>query len=93
MINIKYLTLKGLLGVVTMKLEEVMKDHELELLSLPNVTGVGIGEKNGKEVIIVFVEKKVPESELESHEKIPNAINGFKTDTRVRLLIGDRASR
>jgi len=74
-----------------MKIEEVMRDHELELLNLPNVTGVGIGEKNGKEVIIVFVEKKIPESELAPHENIPNTIGEFETDVRVRLLIGDRA--
>jgi hypothetical protein len=69
-----------------------MREHEKKLLSLPNVTGVGIGEKNDRDVIIVFVEKMVPESELAPHEKIPKMLDGFETYVRVRLLIGDRAS-
>ena len=37
---------------------EAKARHEAELLALPNVTGVGIGERDGKPVIKVFVTEK-----------------------------------
>ncbi|WP_197036111.1 hypothetical protein [Fischerella sp. PCC 9605] len=54
--------------------------HEDQLMRLPNVTGVGIGEKEGKPVIKVFVERKVPESELQPQEIVPKSIEGCETD-------------
>jgi hypothetical protein len=41
------------------------KEDNEESINLSDVTGMGIDESNGKEVIIVFVKHKVPESELE----------------------------
>ena len=38
-----------------MSIEPVKRKYEEQLMRLPNVTGVGIGEKDGKEVIVVFV--------------------------------------
>ena len=49
-------------------------------MQLPNVTGVGIGEKNGKKVIKVFVTHKVPESDLRSEEIIPKTLDECGTD-------------
>ncbi len=49
-------------------------------MRLPNVTGVGIGEKDGKEVILVFVRQKMPESELQSRDIIPKKLNGYETE-------------
>lgn len=54
--------------------------HEEQLMRLPNVTGVGIGEKAGKPVIKVFVTHKVPESDLRSREIVPRSIDGYETD-------------
>lgn len=50
-----------------MSIKSVMRKYEELLLRLPNVTGVGIGEKAGKDVIIVFVKKKLPESVVEAY--------------------------
>jgi len=47
-----------------MSIEAVKGKYEERLMRLPNVTGVGIGERVGKRVIKVFVTHKVPESEL-----------------------------
>lgn len=63
-----------------MKIESVRTKHEDHLMQLLNVTGVGIGEKNGREVIKVFVTHKVPESELQAEEIIPKMLEGFGTD-------------
>ena len=52
----------------------------MELLRLPNVTGVGIGERGGKRVIKVFVTHKVPESTLQQEDVVPKLIDGHETD-------------
>ena len=71
-----------------MSIEEVLKRHEAKLLSLPNVTGTGIGEKKGKKAIIVFVKRKVPLSQLKPEEIIPREIEGYETDVMIELKIG-----
>ena len=60
-----------------MSIESVMRKYEIQLMRLPNVTGVGIGEKQGKEVIMVFVKKKVSESALQPSEIIPEMLEGY----------------
>ncbi len=57
-----------------------MKKYEGQLLSLPNVTGVGLGEKEGREVIKVFVTHKVAASALPPDDVVPRALEGFDTD-------------
>ena len=59
---------------------EAVKKYEEQLLRLPNVTGVGIGEKAGKVVIKVFVTHKVPESVLQPQEVIPKMLEEWATD-------------
>ncbi|MED3526404.1 hypothetical protein [Bacillus thuringiensis] len=63
-----------------MNIDSVRKKHEEGLMSLPNVIGVGIGEKNGTRVIQVFVTVKVPQSALQSHEVVPKKIEQYETD-------------
>ena len=63
-----------------MDIETVQKRHESQLLQLPNVVGVGIGQKEGNEVIKVFVTRKVPESVLQPQDIIPKALEGYATD-------------
>jgi hypothetical protein len=62
------------------RIEAVKRQHEEQLLRLPNVTGVGIGEKAGKVVIKVFVTHKVPESALRPQEIVPKTLEGYETD-------------
>jgi len=69
-----------------MSIESVKQKYEKSLMRLPNVTGVGIGEKEGKVVILVFVRNKVPESDLQPHEIVPKKLEGYKTSVEV---IGD----
>ncbi len=47
-------------------------------MTLPNVTGVGIGEHSGREIIIVFVSHKVPKEELDPRELIPKSLEGYE---------------
>jgi hypothetical protein len=63
-----------------MSIDAVKMKHEEQLMRLPNVMGVGIGEKVGKTVIKVFVTHKVPESILRPHEIIPKLLEGYETD-------------
>jgi hypothetical protein len=63
-----------------MDIKSVRDSHEQQLMQLPNVNGVGIGKKEGKDVIKVFVTRKVPEDTLGPHEVVPRAIGGFEID-------------
>ncbi len=63
-----------------MDIESVRKRHESRLMQLPNVVGVGTGEKMGKEVLKVFVTHKVPESSLRPEDIIPNILEGCEVD-------------
>jgi hypothetical protein len=63
-----------------MSIASVRRKYEQELMRLPNVNGVGIGEKAGKAVIKVFVTHKVPVTDLQPHEVIPSTIEGWEID-------------
>jgi hypothetical protein len=63
-----------------MSIEAVKMKHEEQLMRLPNVTGVGIGQKAGKASIKVFVTHKVPESALRPAEVVPKTLDGYQTD-------------
>ena len=71
-----------------MKIDEVLRSKEAMLRRLPNVTGVGIGEEGGKEVIIVFVRQKIPESQLSNSEIVPKRLEGYETDVRPEIKVG-----
>jgi len=64
-------------------IESVKDKNEDDLLNLPNVCGVGIGEKGGKKVIKVFLEKKVDKSKLKPDQIIPKKIEGFEIDIEI----------
>jgi hypothetical protein len=63
-----------------MDVQAAVKQAEQQLMSKPNVNGVGIGERNGEPVITVFVTRKVQKSELRPGEIIPERIAGYPTD-------------
>lgn len=63
-----------------MDIETVRRAHEATLLKLPNVTGVGIGQRGGATVIKVFVTRKVPAADLQPHEVVPTSLQGYPTD-------------
>ena len=65
-----------------MTIEAAKTKYEEQLMRLPNVTGVGIGEKEGKAVIVVFVTRKVPASALQPQEVIPKRLEGYETDVQ-----------
>jgi hypothetical protein len=64
--------------VKDMGIKSVKRKFEDQLMTLPNVTGVGIGEHSGREIIIVFVSHKVPKEELDPRELIPKSLEGYE---------------
>lgn len=56
-----------------------VRQAERELMSKRNVTGVGIGERDGKSVITVFVTCKVPLADLDAGDVIPRSVAGYAT--------------
>ncbi len=63
-----------------MSIETVKRKYEEHLMRLPNVAGVGIGEKRGKPVIKVLVTQKVAEASLRPEEVVPKLLDGYETD-------------
>ncbi len=63
-----------------MDIEGVRQKYTDQLMQLPNVIGVGTGEKAGKEVIKVFVTHKVPVSVLQPQEVVPQTLEGQEID-------------
>lgn len=60
-----------------MGIRHVRIKYENILMQLPNVIGVSIGEKAGKEVIKVFVTRKAA---LQPQEVVPKMLEGYATD-------------
>jgi hypothetical protein len=54
-------------------IQEVLKDHTPELMSIPGVVGTALGEHQGELCIKVLVIEKTPELT----EKIPSTLEGF----------------
>jgi hypothetical protein len=66
-----------------MDIEDVIARHEARLLDLPNVVGVGIGERRGAPVIKVFVTQKIPEATLAADERVPRSLDGYEVDVEA----------
>ncbi len=70
------------------RVKEIKVKYEQELLSKPNVVGLGVGylEVGGKMTdqvgLIVMVRHKVPPDQLAPQEVIPAQIEGIPTDVR-----------
>jgi hypothetical protein len=63
-----------------MSINDVKMKYEEQLMNLPHVAGVGVGQREGKEVIKVFVSQKVPETVLQPEEIVPKLLEGFEVD-------------
>jgi hypothetical protein len=62
-----------------MKIEQVVALHEEELMRIPGVNGVGIGERQGKPVILVMLDR--PASDVTT--RIPSHLDGFPVEIEV----------
>jgi hypothetical protein len=56
-----------------MEIKEALERHEQQLMGVPGVTGIGIGERDGRPVVVVLLNR--PASEL--RDKLPRTLNGF----------------
>lgn len=65
-----------------MTIDEVLRLHEDDLLSLPDVQGVGVGEREGVKVIKVFLTREVPEAER-GRTGIPAELGGYDVEVEV----------
>ena len=65
------------------EIDAILERHTAALLELPNVVSVGIGERDGRPVIVVGVTEQVPSDELEPDERIPERIDGHEVDVQV----------
>ncbi|MHB8895621.1 MAG: hypothetical protein ACYC99_10655 [Candidatus Geothermincolia bacterium] len=60
-------------------IEGVKARHTAELMAMPGVAGVGIGQVNGRKVITVYLESSSPELKA----GIPGTLEGFEVVTEV----------
>jgi len=65
--------------IVAHAIEDVIKEHTEELLSIPGVVGVGQGLCDSTPCIKVYVIKSTPELD----EKIPSVLDGYRVSTEV----------
>ena len=67
-------------------IEEVLKKHTKELMSIPGVVGTAQGLCNGKPCIIVLIDKKTKQLD----NKIPDVLEGYKIEVeesgKIRAL-------
>jgi hypothetical protein len=67
-------------------IQEVLKSHTPDLMSIPGVMGTAIGEQDGKPCIVVMVVQKT----ADSAKKIPSTLEGFpvviKKVGEIRML-------
>ncbi len=61
-----------------MTIQEAKQKHELSLMQLPGVVGVGIGKHKDQPVIVVMVDKL--SRKLEKH--VPDQLEGFDVNIR-----------
>jgi hypothetical protein len=74
--------------VIELSIEDVLRMHDQELRRLPNVTGVGIGQRDGEEVIIVFVKDIGARGPIHSREAIPETLEGYPVEIRKEIRVG-----
>lgn len=70
---------QGNATITSHAIEEVVKKHTEELMSVPGVVGVGQGLCDNKPCIKVYIIEKSPELE----KKIPSSFDGYKVSTEV----------
>jgi hypothetical protein len=76
------------LQAATQKALAVKQAYEHELLSKPNVVGVGVGfrqvagQTTGNVAVVVMVRQKLPDTFLSPDERIPSQIEGVPVDVQ-----------
>lgn len=60
-------------------IEGVLKINEERLMAIPGVVGVGVGESEGKPVVIIMVKELTPEL----RDKLPQKLDGFGVRVEV----------
>jgi len=74
--------------IMTQKAQAIKRKYESDLLSRPNVVGVGVGylRRDGKATgeigIIVMVERKLSPEQLGPQEIIPTELEGIPLDVQ-----------
>lgn len=63
--------------------ESVASMYKPFLLRKPYVSAIGVGEKNGRPVVQVFVCRELPDYGLKDSDIIPQMLDGFETDVVV----------
>lgn len=62
-----------------MQIEDVQERYEQQLINIPGVTAIGIGEQNGQPVIVIMVSQRTEELT----QKLPQQLDGY--DVRVEV--------
>jgi hypothetical protein len=71
-----------------MKIVSALKKNRKKLMRLPSVASVGVGQKNGKDVILVFVTRAAPEAAARDADEIPHILDGYEVDVREEIRVG-----
>lgn len=56
-----------------MNIEQVFDGHHDQLMAVPGVTGLGIGDQNGKPAIVIMVRQLTPDQKA----RLPQSLEGY----------------
>ena len=56
-----------------MNIDQIVNDHQDQLMAIPGVTGIGVGSKDGKPAIVVMVEQLTPALTT----RLPRSLKGY----------------
>ena len=62
-----------------MAIEQILEQHQDELMAVPGVVGVGVGERAGVPVILVMLQAADPELK----RRLPSRLDGFDVELEV----------
>lgn len=65
-------------SIPSQPIEDVLRAHTPELMKLPGVVGTGQGERDGRTIILVLVERRTHQLELQ----IPRRLEGYSVEIR-----------
>ena len=71
-----------------MTIKSVLRRNQKKLLRLPNVASVGIGQKNGKDVILIFVQRGGAQVTARGTDEIPHTVDGYEVDIHEEIKVG-----
>lgn len=71
-----------------MAIEDVLRRNEAALMRLPHVVSVGLGERSGEGVILIFLDRDPATLTREAVARYPTALEGHPVELQRAVNVG-----